>query len=136
MRIMDLFAGTPAYLSLVVVVLCLLLVVFTLATLFVLYRRTRQAERQVREISCGVSERLDTADKRVSEVGTATREEIHAAMQGVNESVTRMMGEMLRTQQGHMDALGSCAPPTARRRSAWSTCARRWTSAWEPMKSG
>ena len=105
MRIMDLFTGTSAYLLLAVVVLCLLLVVFTLATLFVLYRRTKQAERQVREISCGVSERLDTADKRVSEVGTATRQEIHAAMQGVNESVTRMMGEMLRTQQGHMDAL-------------------------------
>ena len=107
MRIMELFTGTSVYLLLTVVILCLLLVVFTLATLFVLYRRTWQVECQVREISSGVSERLDTADRRVSEVGTATRQEIHAAMEDIHESVTRMMGEMLRTQQGHMDALGS-----------------------------
>ena len=91
---------------LVLVALCLLLVVMMGVSLLILHRRTRRAERQVKTLSEGVSEQLAAADVRSREGREQTQREVSEAMQAVNDSMLRMMGEMTRTQQGQMDALG------------------------------
>ena len=91
---------------LVLVALCLLLVVMLGVSLLILHRRTRRAERQVKPLSEGVSEQLAAADVRSREGREQTQREVSEAMQAVNDSMLRMMGEMTRTQQGQMDALG------------------------------
>ncbi|HIU15694.1 MAG TPA: DNA recombination protein RmuC [Candidatus Ventricola intestinavium] len=103
---MSYFAGISDPLLLGMVVLCLLLVIIMLSALLLLHRRTQQAERQMREISTGVEERLTAADERARQSGAQASQEISEALQNANDSMMRMMGEMLRSQQGQMDSLG------------------------------
>ena len=86
--------------------LCLLMVLLMLMALLLMYKRTRQAERQVRDMTSSVSEQLAAADERARESSEKVQREYSEAMQSVSDSVVRMMGEMTRTQQGQMDALG------------------------------
>ena len=97
---------TAQQMMLVLVALCLVLVVMMGVSLLILHRRTRRAERQVKTLSEGVSEQLAAADVRSREGREQTQREVSEAMQAVNDSMLRMMGEMTRTQQGQMDALG------------------------------
>ena len=97
---------TAQQMMLVLVALCLALVVMMGVSLLILHRRTRRAERQVKTLSEGVSEQLAAADVRSREGREQTQREVSEAMQAVNDSMLRMMGEMTRTQQGQMDALG------------------------------
>ena len=97
---------TAQQMMLVLVALCLALVVMMGVSLLILHRRTRRAERQVKTLSDGVSEQLAAADVRSREGREQTQREVSEAMQAVNDSMLRMMGEMTRTQQGQMDALG------------------------------
>ena len=60
----------------------------------------------MKTLSEGVSEQLAAADVRSREGREQTQREVSEAMQAVNDSMLRMMGEMTRTQQGQMDALG------------------------------
>ena len=90
----------------VLVVLCLALVVIMLMALLMLHKRSGQAEKQSKELSAAVAERLSAADERAKASGESARQEMNNAMQAVNETVARLMGEMTRTQQGQMDALG------------------------------
>lgn len=90
----------------VLVVLCLALVVIMLMALLMLHKRSGQAEKQSKELSAAVAERLSAADERAKASGESARQEMNDAMQAVNETVARLMGEMTRTQQGQMDALG------------------------------
>lgn len=99
-------AMTPEEMMLLLVVLCLLLVVMMGVSLLILHKRTRRAEKQVQSLSAGVSEQLAAADLRSREGREQTQREMSEAMQAVNDSMMRMMGEMTRTQQGQMDALG------------------------------
>ena len=91
---------------LLLIVLCLLLVVMMGVSLLILHRRTRRAEEQVKTLAGGVNEQLAAADLRSREGREQTQREMSEAMQAVNDSMMRMMGEMTRTQQGQMDALG------------------------------
>ena len=86
--------------------LCLVLVLLMLLALLLLYRRTKQAEHQVREMTSSVSQQLAAADERARESSEKVQREYSEAMQSVSDSMVRMMGEMTRTQQGQMDALG------------------------------
>ena len=86
--------------------LCLFLVLMMLMALLLMHRRTKQAERNVREMAQEISEQLAMADARSRESNEKTQREYSEAMQAVNDSVVRMMGEMTRTQQGQMDSLG------------------------------
>ena len=97
---------TAQQMMLVLVALCLALVVMMGVSLLILHRRTRRAERQVKTLSEGVSEQLAAVDVRSREGREQTQREVSEAMQAVNDSMLRMMGEMTRTQQGQMDALG------------------------------
>lgn len=106
-RAQALLAGLGAeQLLLLVVALCLLLVVLLLACLLVLQRRTRQAEKRMAELSGQVSERLSAAGERTEQERREARQELGEAVQGVNDAMLRMLGELTRTQQGQMDALG------------------------------
>ena len=106
-RIRDAAASlTAQQMMLVLVALCLALVVMMGISLLILHRRTRRAERQVKTLSEGVSEQLAAADVRSREGREQTQREVSEAMQAVGDSMLRMMGEMTRTQQGQMDALG------------------------------
>ena len=106
-RIRDAAASlSEQQVMLLLVALCLLLVVMMGLSLLILHRRTRRAERQVKTLSEGVSEQLAAADVRSREGREQTQREVSEAMQAVNDSMLRMMGEMTRTQQGQMDALG------------------------------
>ena len=91
---------------LLLIVLCLLLVVMMGVSLLILHRRTRRAVEQVKTLAGGVNEQLAAADLRSREGREQTQREMSEAMQAVNDSMMRMMGEMTRTQQGQMDALG------------------------------
>ena len=102
-RLMEL---TGEQMMLLLIVLCLLLVVMMGVSLLILSRRTRRAEEQVKTLAGGVSEQLAAADLRSREGREQTQREMSEAMQAVNDSMMRMMGEMTRTQQGQMDALG------------------------------
>lgn len=89
----------------VLVVLCLALVVIMLIALLMLHKRSGKAEKQSKELSAAVADRLLAADERAKANDEMARQEISDAMQAVNETVARMMGDMTRTQQGQMDAL-------------------------------
>lgn len=86
--------------------LCILLVILMLAALLLLHRRTKQAEKSVREMTQEIAQQLADSDARARETSERTQREYSEAMQAVNDSVVRMMGEMTRTQQGQMDSLG------------------------------
>jgi len=106
-RVREAAAGlTAQQMMLCLIILCLLLVVMMGLSLLILHRRTRRAEQQVRTLSTGVSEQLAAADVRSREGREQAQREMSEAMQAVNDSMMRMMGEMTRTQQGSMDALG------------------------------
>ena len=87
-------------------ILCLLLVILMLGALLLLHRRTKQAEKSVREMTQEIAQQLADSDARARETSERTQREYSEAMQAVNDSVVRMMGEMTRTQQGQMDSLG------------------------------
>lgn len=99
-------ALTEQQMMLFLVLLCLLLVLLMGISLLILNRRTRRAEHRVETISSNVSEQLAVADLRSREEREQSQREMSEAMQSVNDSMLRMMGEMTRTQQGQMDALG------------------------------
>ncbi len=86
--------------------LCFLLVLLMLVALLLMHRRTRQAEKSVREMAQEIAQQLAMSDARNRETAEKTQREYGEAMQAVNDSVVRMMGEMTRTQQGQMDSLG------------------------------
>ena len=86
--------------------LCLLLVLLMLVALMLLHRRTKQAEKSVRQMTQEIAQQLADSDARARENSEKARREYSEAMQSVNDSVVRMMGEMTRTQQGQMDSLG------------------------------
>ena len=88
------------------VALCLLLVVLMGAALAVLSRRSRRAEEKLRALSMETAQQLSSVEKLAEQSGSSVRQEVDRAMQGFSESMLRMMGEMTRTQQGQMDALG------------------------------
>lgn len=91
---------------LVLAALCLLLVVLMILVLFLLHRRTRQAERQIREMTRSVADQLAQADEHTKTSSQSMQRELSEAVQTVNDSMMRMMGEMTRTQQGQMDSIG------------------------------
>ena len=107
---MDLSAIKQMILSMepqqTMLLLCLLLVLLMLLALLLLYRRTKQAETRVREMTDTVSQQLAAADERARENTEKVQRDYSEAMQSVSDSMVRMMGEMTRTQQGQMDALG------------------------------
>ncbi len=93
-------------LMLVLIALCLLLVLMMGVALLVLSARTRRAERQAEKLSGDVADRLSLTQDAARESREAASRELSEAMTAVSESMVRMMGEMTRTQQGQMDALG------------------------------
>lgn len=93
-------------LTLALVALCLLLVVLMGVALLILGRRAREAENQAQKLSEEVYERLGAVSEWSEHSGEKTKREIKEAMKSVNDTVTRMMGEITRTQQGQMDSLG------------------------------
>ena len=89
-----------------VVMVCLALVLMMVITLILMYRRSAAAEKQAKEMAAIVQEKLSqTSDAERINVEQARRE-IGETVRNVNDSLVRMMGEMTRTQQGQMDALG------------------------------
>ena len=90
----------------VVVLVCLALVLMMAITLILMFRRSATAEKQVKEMAAAVQEKLAQADEAGRENSAQARKELSETVQSVNDSVMRMMGEMTRTQQGQMDALG------------------------------
>lgn len=97
---MSYFAGISDPLLLGMVVLCLLLVIIMLSALLLLHRRTQQAERQMREISTGVEERLTAADERARQSGAQASQEISEALQNANDSMMRMMARCCAASRG------------------------------------
>ena len=93
-------------LMLILVALCLVLVVLMGIALLTLHSRTKRAERQVEKISGDVSGQLSATQEAARESREASARELSEAMATVNDSMMRMLGEMTRTQQGQMDALG------------------------------
>lgn len=89
-----------------VVMVCLALVLMMVITLILMYRRSAAAEKQAKEMAAIVQEKLSQTSEaeRVNE--EQARREIGETVRNVNDSLVRMMGEMTRTQQGQMDALG------------------------------
>ena len=57
-------------------------------------------------MAAAVQEKLAQADEAGRENSAQARKELSETVQSVNDSMMRMMGEMTRTQQGQMDALG------------------------------
>lgn len=97
---------TAEQMTLVLVLLCLLLVLLMAAALLIFARRAKKAENQVDQLSAEIREQLTASGEIASQGRDAARQEISEAMQSVSDSMLRMMGEMTRTQQGHMDSLG------------------------------
>lgn len=97
---------TTEQIMLILVALCLLLVVLMGAALLVLHARTHRAEQRVEEISCDVVGQLANSQDDARESRAVAQRELSEALANVNDSMVRMMGEMTRTQQGQMDALG------------------------------
>ena len=93
-------------LLLILIALCLLLVLMMGLALLTLHSRTKRAERQVEKISGDVAGQLSATQEAAREGREASQRELSEAMATVNDSMMRMMGEMTRTQQGQMDALG------------------------------
>ena len=89
-----------------VVMVCLALVLMMVITLILMYRRSSTAEKQVKEMAAAVQEKLAQTNEAQHESEVQARREIGETVQNVNDSLMRMMGEMTRTQQGQMDALG------------------------------
>ena len=89
-----------------VVMVCLALVLMMVITLILMYRRSAAAEKQAKEMAAIVQEKLSQTSEaeRINE--EQARREIGETVRNVNDSLVRMMGEMTRTQQGQMDALG------------------------------
>ena len=87
-----------------VVMVCLALVLMMVITLILMYRRSAAAEKQAK--AAIVQEKLSQTSEaeRINE--EQARREIGETVRNVNDSLVRMMGEMTRTQQGQMDALG------------------------------
>ena len=99
-------AMTAEQMMLCLIALCLMLVVLMGVSLLILHRRTRRAEEQVKNLSDGVSEQLAAAESLSREGRETSKREISEAMQQVNDSMLHMMGEITRTQQGQIEALG------------------------------
>ena len=97
---------TTEQMMLCLVALCLLLVVMMGLSLLILHRRTRRAEQQVKTLSDGVGEQLAAAEAISRESRETSKREMNEAMQQVNDSMIHMMGEITRTQQGQIEALG------------------------------
>ena len=91
---------------LVLVALCLLLVVLMGAALVMLGRRSRRAEEKLHALTMEAAQQLTSVEELAEQSSSSIRQEVDRAMQGVSESMLRMMGEITRTQQGQMDALG------------------------------
>lgn len=111
-----------------VVMVCLALVLMMVITLILMYRRSAAAEKQAKEMAAIVQEKLSQTSEaeRINE--EQARREIGETVRNVNDSLVRMMGEMTRTQQGQMDALGdSFVQQADRKKSAWNACGRPWT---------
>ena len=89
-----------------VVMVCLALVLMMVITLILMYRRSAAAEKQAKEMAAIVQEKLSQTSEaeRINE--EQARREIGETVRNINDSLVRMMGEMTRTQQGQMDALG------------------------------
>ena len=106
-KIMERIAAmTAEQMMLCLIALCLLLVVMMGVSLLILNKRTRRAEAQVKTLSDGVSEQLAAAESLSREGRETSKREISEAMQQVNDSMLHMMGEITRTQQGQIEALG------------------------------
>lgn len=88
-----------------VVMVCLALVLMMVITLILMYRRSAAAEKQAKEMAAIVQEKLlQTSEaERINE--EQAREKSAETVRNVNVSGA-VMGEMTRTQQGQMDALG------------------------------
>ena len=99
-------ALTAEQLLLGLIAMCLVLVAMMGLSLILLTRRTKRAEQQVKSLSDGVSEQLAAAETVSREGREASKREMNEAMQQVNDSMLHMMGEITRTQQSQMEALG------------------------------
>ena len=104
MRFMNFLSDQQALYA--VVMVCLALVLMMVITLILMYRRSSTAEKQVKEMAAAVQEKLAQTNEAQHESEVQARREIGETVQNVNDSLMRMMGEMTRTQQGQMDALG------------------------------
>jgi uncharacterized protein YjeT (DUF2065 family) len=91
---------------LLLIAMCLLLVVMMGLSLLILHKRTRRAEEQVKTLSDGVGQQLAAAEAITRENRETSKREMNEAMQQVNDSMLHMMGEITRTQQGQIEALG------------------------------
>ena len=91
---------------LILIALCLVLVMMMGIALLTLHARTRRAEKQVEKISGDVAGQLSASQDAARESREASQRDLSEAMNAVSDSMMRMMGEMTRTQQGQMDALG------------------------------
>ena len=83
-----------------------LMVLLMAIGLVMMHRRARSAEAHMEMMSRAVAEHLESANTHSERAGESVTREVNQAVQSVNQSVERMMGEMARTQQGQMDALG------------------------------
>jgi len=97
---------TTEQMMLCLIALCLLLVVMMGLSLLILHKRTRRAEDQVKTLSDGVGQQLAAAEAITRENRETSKREMNEAMQQVNDSMLHMMGEITRTQQGQIEALG------------------------------
>ena len=86
--------------------LCLLLFAVMLLALVAVNGRAKRAQKQVEEMAGGVARQLEAAQEASRQSSEHATREIGEAMKNVNDSMMQMMGEMTRTQQGQMDALG------------------------------
>ena len=97
---------TTEQMMLCLIALCLLLVVMMGLSLLILHKRTKRAEEQVKTLSDGVGQQLAAAEAITRENRETSKREMNEAMQQVNDSMLHMMGEITRTQQGQIEALG------------------------------
>ena len=97
---------TTEQMMLCLIIMCLLLVVMMGLSLLILHKRTRRAEEQVKTLSDGVGQQLAAAEAITRESRETSKREMNEAMQQVNDSMLHMMGEITRTQQGQIEALG------------------------------
>lgn len=85
---------------------CLVLVALLLLCLLILHRRTKRAEKEIGALSGSIAQRLAASDERAQTERQEARREMSDAVQTMNDAMMRAMGEITRTQQGQLDALG------------------------------
>ncbi len=83
-----------------------LVVLLMVLALVMMHRRAQAAEKRMDEMSRAVAEHIESVSERSDQSSEIITRGMNDAMKTVSDTVERMVGEITRTQQGQMDALG------------------------------